>query len=357
MQSDIVRLARARLLIDQPWLSELIMRLTLVESPECQTTATDGKSLFYAPEFFGKCNKSEQMMLIAHEAMHAVLGHCDPHRVGGRQPSRWNIACDYAINLMLDEAGMTLADGALVSKKYTGMTAEAIYAALPKKSGGGCGGLRPGTSSPAERAAVMTALAAAAQALKRAGRGGSAWQAYLDEAAAPPLDWRDILRAELSGVRRGSDDFSWRRPSRRGMALGCYLPSQIAYVPGPIAIAIDTSGSMAMAEIAEAVAIVRDVSEREQPDILVMLADQAISAEVRLAMGEHWEPGKVSGGGGTDFRPAQRRASELGIETLVYVSDMAGPMLPHEERGATKTIWITRTRDIPKNETVIKIGE
>ena len=45
---------------------------------------------------------------------------------------RWNIACDYAINPLLVEAGFELPEGALLDPAYAGLSAEDIYARLPR---------------------------------------------------------------------------------------------------------------------------------------------------------------------------------------------------------------------------------
>jgi predicted metal-dependent peptidase len=57
--------------------------------------------------------------------MHPALQH---HvRRSGRDPRRWNEACDYAINPLLLDAGLSLPDGVLVDHRFRGMSAEQIY--------------------------------------------------------------------------------------------------------------------------------------------------------------------------------------------------------------------------------------
>ena len=60
-----------------------------------------------------------------HEVMHPALQH---HvRRSGRDPRRWNEACDYVINPLLLDAGLSLPDGVLVDHRFRSMSAEQIY--------------------------------------------------------------------------------------------------------------------------------------------------------------------------------------------------------------------------------------
>jgi predicted metal-dependent peptidase len=62
---------------------------------------------------------------LAHEVMHPALQHHT--RRGGRDPRRSNMACDYAINPMLLDAGLTLPKDVLLDHRFRGMSAERIY--------------------------------------------------------------------------------------------------------------------------------------------------------------------------------------------------------------------------------------
>ena len=87
--------------------------------------ATDGVSLYYNPEFVDTLNSATLAGVLAHEVMHPALQH---HvRRSGRDPRRWNEACDYAINPLLLDAGLSLPEGVLVDHRFRGMSAEQIY--------------------------------------------------------------------------------------------------------------------------------------------------------------------------------------------------------------------------------------
>ena len=120
-----IQKARTTLLLDHPFFGSLLFRLKGREQRSISTMATDGVSLYYNPEFVDTLNSATLAGVLAHEVMHPALQH---HlRRSGRDPRRWNEACDYAINPLLLDAGLSLPDGVLVDHRFRGMSAEQIY--------------------------------------------------------------------------------------------------------------------------------------------------------------------------------------------------------------------------------------
>ncbi len=120
-----IQKARTTLLLDHPFFGSLLFRLKGREQRSIPTMATDGVSLYYNPEFVDTLNSATLAGVLAHEVMHPALQH---HvRRSGRDLRRWNEACDYAINPLLLDAGLSLPDGVLVDHRFRGMSAEQIY--------------------------------------------------------------------------------------------------------------------------------------------------------------------------------------------------------------------------------------
>ncbi len=91
----------------------------------CPTTGTDAKKFYYNPDYVAELRNDEAQFVLAHEALHCALSHFA--RRGHRIKHRWDIACDYAINPLLADEGLTPPPGALMLSEYRGMTAEEIY--------------------------------------------------------------------------------------------------------------------------------------------------------------------------------------------------------------------------------------
>src|SRR5580698_6251739 len=120
-----IQKARTSLILDHPFFGSLLFRLKGHESRSIKTMATDGVSLYYNPDFVETLNTANLAGTLAHEVMHPALHH---HvRRSGRDPKLWNQACDYAINLLLVDAGLSLPDGVLIDDRFRGMSSEQIY--------------------------------------------------------------------------------------------------------------------------------------------------------------------------------------------------------------------------------------
>jgi len=122
--------ARTRLILDKPFLGALVLRLPMTEAnPDwCRTTGTDARRFYYNPEYIDSLTLAQTQFMLAHEALHCALSHFSrrQHRV----LHRWNLACDYAINPLLVEDGLTPPYDTLIMDEYKGMTAEEIYPLL-----------------------------------------------------------------------------------------------------------------------------------------------------------------------------------------------------------------------------------
>ncbi len=126
--------ARTRLILDKPFLGALVLRLPMVVADPnwCKTTATDARKFYYSAEYIEALTAAETQFVLAHEALHCALSHFArrEHRI----KMRWDVACDYAINPLLIEDGLTAPPRSLMMKEYNGMTAEEIYPCIDENS-------------------------------------------------------------------------------------------------------------------------------------------------------------------------------------------------------------------------------
>ena len=122
--------ARTRLILEKPFLGALVMHLPLkaADPKWCKTTATDARNFYFNPDYIGRLTLEQTQFVLAHEAMHCALSHFN--RRNHRQKHRWDVACDYAVNMILDDERMRGPDNALLNAAYRGLTAEEIYPVL-----------------------------------------------------------------------------------------------------------------------------------------------------------------------------------------------------------------------------------
>jgi predicted metal-dependent peptidase len=117
--------ARAELIMARRFYGVLVSNVEPVLSRKFPTMATDGKRHFFNPEFIDGLTQEELLGVQCHESEHDARHHGS--RRNGRDPVKWNEACDYAINIDLIDEGFTLPKGVLIDPQYRGMSAEDIY--------------------------------------------------------------------------------------------------------------------------------------------------------------------------------------------------------------------------------------
>jgi predicted metal-dependent peptidase len=123
-----LRNQRAQVVQSHPFFGALLLKQKLVPTTDVQTLATNGKELFFNPEYVLNQRVEYLQFDCAHEALHPGLGHHT--RRGGRRFDWWNEACDLAINPVLKQAGFHCPPDALFRDDLIGQSAEAIFKVL-----------------------------------------------------------------------------------------------------------------------------------------------------------------------------------------------------------------------------------
>jgi predicted metal-dependent peptidase len=392
--------ARTRLILDKPFLGSLVMHLPLkpADPKWCETTATDARHFYYNPAYIARLTLDQTQFVLAHEAMHCALSHFN--RRNHRQKHRWDVACDYAVNMILDEERMPPPDQALMNATYRGLTAEEIYPLLHEdppeqtmdrhlfdETGSGEGGegepqdqddqpddggegqqedREEGGEDAAEQAEGQSEtgeqegppappmdadrldeqwqgrLAAAAQAARQAGKLSASMMRLVDDLLAPKLPWRALLARYMMNAAR--DDYSFQRTSRReGEAMMPRLLSQSVRV----AVALDTSGSINDDELREFLAEIDALKAQVRAEVTLHACDDKLAegGPWRFAM---WEPlalpDGIQGGGGTDFRPVFEwlDGDRAELDLLVYFTDAEGRFPEREPRFPV--VWLVKGR-------------
>jgi len=363
-----IQKARTALLLDHPFFGSLLYRLKDRESRAVKTMATDGISLLWNPEFVETLNAATLAGTLAHEVMHPALHH---HlRRSGRDPKRWNIACDHAINPLLVDAGLKLPEGVLLESRFRGMSAEQIYNLLesdqdadpngdndPQSADSNGSNGSPDRNEAGDQSAPETdggigqvldaplesddspaveeqarewevAVKQATTVARQAGKVPTGLDRTMEGAAEASVDWREMLRRLWSDTIPA--DYSWMRPNRRHVWAGLYLPGVRREGVGEIAIAVDCSGSVNARQLRLFEAEVRSILEGQRPQrVHVLYFDATVHSVETYESGQpvHLNP---VGGGGTEFGPCFDWLDEHGIlpQTLVFLTDLYGSFPP-----------------------------
>jgi predicted metal-dependent peptidase len=141
------------------------------------------------------------------------------------------------------------------------------------------------------------------------------------------MDWREALREFLSTTCVGTDYSTWRRPNRRFISSGYYLPSGISEQVGELVVAIDTSGSIGQNELSKFLGEVKAICDTVHPECVRLLYwDTEVCADEKYVGGDIENivtSTKPKGGGGTDVVcvPAHMSKRNIKPQAVVVLTD------------------------------------
>lgn len=337
MSEELNRFRGARLMLirQHVFFGSIAMQLQLVEDENLPAAAgVDGRSLFFNPGMSSKFTFGEVVAVVAHEVLHVVLLH---HlRRGKRDHRKWNCACDYAINPIVNEqlskiAGgvkCQLPSGALISSEFFGMSAEEIYNKLPDGQSGDDGfdivmdGAKGKSQSEiaAEEGRIKAAIQNAAQLARKAGQMSGSLERLIEAVCEPKASWRQVLMEYIS--EKASTDYNWAKPSQRMLSqFGIVYPTLDGEKLGNIVVLVDSSGSC-YSDQDQFASEISDILSAYDCSVDVIYHDTKVQAV------DHYESDDLpivlrpKGFGGTDCKEAYAHAVELDPVLIIHATDL-----------------------------------
>ena len=378
---DALSKAKVKLMIkkDCAFFATLILQTPVywLTADEVDTAATDGKNLFFNPEFFLGLAPDERIFLVLHEVMHNVYNH--GIRLGFRDHTTWNEAGDYVINDDLIQRGFKMPKDGLHDVGYRGMSADEIYEDLISKKdkgqsnapapwqdikappdsqqgdgtpdpngngqGGqgqnqGLGGVQAPTAQEVEdhnKNLLTQATQASQMSGDKAGTVPGSLERTLEEMLKPKLPWNKILAKFLFSLNK--NDYSWRKPNRRFISQGIIMPSLHSEGVGRIDFAVDTSGSVSESDFNRFISEIGYVFKTFNPkEIGVMQFDSVLQSNDKCCSVQDFLKIKFSGGGGTRIEPVLEVFKDNDAKALIILTD--GYLYHGEELDPKKpVIW------------------
>lgn len=312
---------------------------TVTDDPSIPTACTNGRDEMYDRAFVSSLSDAELRFLVLHEVYHKLFKHLHIWRhLYDEDPDLANRANDYVINIkIVDDNGDGFAtmtgvlENGCLDEKYRGMDSAQVYNLLRKQqrqnppgegnTGGGGGGgssklqdQQPFDQHDWDGAQELTAdekreLArdldeAIRQGALVAGKMGSGGDRDLEELLQPQVNWREALREFIQDTCAGKDYSTYRKPNRRYLSAGIYMPSGVTEQVGELILAIDTSGSIGNHELSAFLSEVKEICDTVHPDgIRLLYWDTRICRDEKYDsqdLDELVKSTKPKGGGGTD---------------------------------------------------------
>lgn len=331
----------------------IYLNIEIKSDPTITASANTGGTIVLGKEFLANLTTEEQIGLLAHELYHVAFLHPQYMRdhAADKDLDKCNSAMDYEINLLIEGDGLSLPPNPLLDKKYKGLTHQQIYDLLPDSidnSGGvgldvkGDGGENtksspgPGVTEAKDILSDLEVAEVVQQAIMQsemqsAGSTPKNIKLAVGKLLQPKMDWAEILK-EYIITEFAKSDWSWKRPSRRYIHSGMYLPSQnsLEDVIGKIAVCIDVSGSIDQELLdkfmGEVSGIVSDIRPKET---IVKLFDTRTTLTKKFLKNEPITKIDLIGGGGTHLHSTFKELKKIDdilcvvVLTDMYISDLA----------------------------------
>ena len=311
---------------------------------KCPTAYTNGRDEVYSRAFVDKLNDAELRFLVLHECYHKLYRHLTTWRwMYDENAMLANMACDFVINVKLHDDNIKDGFAAMTGElkmgcfdaKYRAWDSAQVFHDL--KKGGGQGGGTGFDEHGWDDAQEMTTeekqeLArdideAIRQGALLAGKMGSGGDRDLEALLEPQINWREVLRDFITSTCTGSDYSTWRKPNRRYIGAGMYMPSGISETIGEIVVAIDTSGSIGGPQLVSFLSEVVGIAETVHPEAIRLLywdtrvcGDEVYKGEEVSNLAKSTKP---KGGGGTTVEcvPAYLQDNQIKAQCVIVLTD------------------------------------
>ncbi len=350
---DKMTQARCNLLLTRGgrWYSSILLSLKTVCTDEIPTAATDGKRLLYNPEFINGLSKEQLTFLLLHEVMHVALGHSArmkkfsddtiPHELH-------NVAMDLAINShpLLDTIEeIEKIKGGMYPDEFglpNGKSYEWYLKELLERSDSESLQKQVGTGEvlPAdEDTTIEQADAQLEQAVIGDERGDLAEQVGLR--TVKKVDWRKQLKQFIVNSMTSGDNTTFNKINAHYSQDEFILPGSADETIEHLVVLVDTSGSCYCGPAQEFLAHIVDMTRQLRFKCTILQHDTEVTCETRVSEGG--APAlEIRGGGGTDHRPALKRANQLNPTAIVSFTDMLSRF---PERSRCPVLFVANTEN------------
>ena len=366
-----LRRVQQSLLSQQPFFASLTYRTPLIATPQTDTVACDGETMWYNPNWVMETNADQVRATMARLVVACSLKHHT--RRGERDYDRWNYASYLATVPFIRDAGLTddpAGIDAPVERIYQMLGEQQSdqegggnspqYGSLGLGGGNGAGpgksGEQPGDGITGNGDAAATAqrwgmiwdapldysdqaglegkireaeqgwddftLQAAASA-RSEGKMPGQFAEYINASLNTRVDWRTLLRRFMTD--NGKRDYSWSPPNYRFIASRLYLPSLTSRELHSIVFAVDTSGSLDRQQLETVWSEIQGAAHELTPEsVRVMQCDTTVRQNDEFRLDDLPDTIQIVGRGGTMYSPVFRAVDELDHPPafLIYLTDL-----------------------------------
>ena len=315
------------------------------DEAKCPTAYTNGRDEIYGEKFVNELSDAELRFVVLHECYHKLYRHLTTWKhLFDKHPQAANMACDHVINIKIaddntDGFAAPPKIGLCMDEKYRGWDSASVFQDLmkdakdnpqPQGEGQGQGSFdshgwdeAKEMTSEEKKALERDIDAAIRQGALAAGKVGSGGSRDFEQLLETKVNWREVLRDFVTSFCSGNDYSTWRRPNRRFVASGHYLPSGVSESVGELVLAIDTSGSIGGRELGQFLGEVKAICDTVKPEsVRILYWDTKVAGDEKYEQAELSslvQSTKPAGGGGTEVSCVPKYMAKHGIKPQAVV--------------------------------------
>ncbi len=399
-----IQASRERLMSSHPFFALLLMYLRFVAVSDLKKMSTNGRCIYFSPDFLEKLYEHELDYLLCHQVMHIISGHI--WRPFDREGDDYHFACDIQINALLTNCGFTKKRYAhlgtvhrTVSDASTSpaeMTPEEIFTRLPyslyafdvhtrskflmdsdlwwnEKSDTGRGGeiildlpetdvfLRERKEASDEcsseenlkqewQGRAASAASSAAVGINGFGSVPDFAKRMFDKTKEPTVDWKKVLD---TFVQERICDYSFAPPDRRFIDTEFFLPdfNERDFISKDVLFMVDTSGSVDDDDLAVVYSEIRGAIEQFAGKLTGKLGffDAAVIPPISFETVGDLMRILPYGGGGTDFTVifdyVRNHYKDELPACIVIFTDGDGPYPSQADTMGIPVLWMINNLD------------
>lgn len=309
------------------------------------TACTNGRDEKYGRAFIRTLSDPELRFLVLHECYHKLYQHLTTWRhLYDLNAKLANCACDYVINIKLTDDNKdgfaVMPEGGLLDARFRDMDSARVYKMLEQEDDGEGKGQGEGETglddhdwegaqdmTPDETKELAREVnEAIRQGALAAGKLSNGADRLFEDLLQTKVDWREALREFIATTCQGNDYSTWRRPNRRFVSSGYYMPSGVSESVDELVIAADMSGSMTSA-LPRLFAEIKGICEHVKPKVVRLLYwDTEVCSDEKYMDGEVEniiKSTKPKGGGGTHVEcvPEYMAANGIKPQAVIVLTD------------------------------------
>ena len=328
------------------------------------TACTNGRDEMYGRAFVDGLSDPELRFLVLHESYHKLYRHLTTWRhLYKEDPELANQACDYVINPKIADDNRdgfaVMPERGLLDWRFHEWDSAAVFNILKQEREGGEGQSRgrPGDgfdehdwegaqelTETEQRELARDIDEAIRQGALIAGKMGTGVDRDLTELLQPQVDWREVMREFISTTCSGNDYSTWKRPNRRYISAGIYMPSGVSESVEGVVVAGDMSGSIGQREQSVILTEAKQMFDTVHPNWVRMLYwDTEVCSDEKYEQHEledFIKSTKPVGGGGTNVECVPAHMAKHGINAQAAIVITDGHLYGGWGKWSCPVLWV-----------------